>query len=256
MRVLVQFDPYNRLGNRMFQYAFGYLLSQKYNCPLLCNDDLPNFGITTEKFTHIDSNVFVSRSVGNHYFDFNKLDNFDGDVVLDGHLQRIEYYKDHKELLRNIFGIKKLEMKNSNKLILHIREADYKTLGWFLGYDYYKKFIESTGFSDIIIVTDNPNGETIQKLLSEGCTLSTEGIESPFLHHGDRRAIDDFLTLLYSENIAISQSSFAWWGAFLGYHNKVFFPYKSSGKCCWSLTPEKDKVSLYINESTSIKFVL
>tara|TARA_A100001515_G_scaffold140251_1_gene135746 strand:+ start:7839 stop:8609 length:771 start_codon:yes stop_codon:yes gene_type:complete len=256
MRVIVKYDPYNRLGNRMFQYAFGYLLSKKYNCPLLCNDDLPNFGIKSERYTYIDPNVFVSRSVGNQYFDFTKLDNFDGDVVLDGHLQKIDYYKDHKEELRKVFGIKNLEMKNSEKLILHIRETDYKVLDIFLGYDFYKKFIESTGYTDIAIVTDNPKGETIQRLLSEGCTLNTDGVESPFLHHGDRRAIDDFLTLLYSENIAISQSSFAWWGAFLGYHNKVFFPFSTTSKQCWALKPEREDVDLYIDEPSSIKFVL
>ena len=45
MRVIVQYDPYNRLGNRMFQYAFGVLLAKKYNCKLYCNEGLPNFGI-------------------------------------------------------------------------------------------------------------------------------------------------------------------------------------------------------------------
>ena len=35
MRVIVEYDPYNRLGNRMFQYAFGVLLAKKYNCAII-----------------------------------------------------------------------------------------------------------------------------------------------------------------------------------------------------------------------------
>ena len=43
--VYIDYDPYNRLGNRMFQYAMGYILSKKYNCPLYTVEGLPNFGI-------------------------------------------------------------------------------------------------------------------------------------------------------------------------------------------------------------------
>ena len=44
MNVFVEFDPWGRMGNRMFQYAFGYLLAQKrvqhfmlLNYPILIN---------------------------------------------------------------------------------------------------------------------------------------------------------------------------------------------------------------------------
>ena len=34
MSVIVQYDPAARTGNRLFQFAFGYILSRKLNCNL------------------------------------------------------------------------------------------------------------------------------------------------------------------------------------------------------------------------------
>ena len=42
--VYVQFDPAGRMGNRMFQYAFGWLLAKQRNCKLF-HEGLPNFNI-------------------------------------------------------------------------------------------------------------------------------------------------------------------------------------------------------------------
>ena len=42
--VVVQYNPSGRMGNRMFQYAFGYILSKKGNKNII-HDELPNFGI-------------------------------------------------------------------------------------------------------------------------------------------------------------------------------------------------------------------
>ena len=64
--------------------------------------------------------------------------------------------------------------------------------------------------------------------------------------HSDSRAMDDFKTLMYSENIAISQSSFSWWAAFLGNHKKIIFPFKT-GLDWWSVDPGKDDIDLYFN---------
>ena len=53
MRIYVLFDRWGRMGNRMFQYAFGYLLAEKRNSSFY-SGPLPNFNIPdtlTEKDT-------------------------------------------------------------------------------------------------------------------------------------------------------------------------------------------------------------
>ena len=44
MKIIVKYDPYGRMGNRLFQYAFGLILSKLKNVELY-QPELPNFNI-------------------------------------------------------------------------------------------------------------------------------------------------------------------------------------------------------------------
>ena len=256
MNVIVQYDPYNRVGNRMFQYAFSLLLAKKYNCKLYCNEGLPNFSIPPVPFNNLQSSILTTRSIGNHYFNFNALNDFDGDIIMNSWAQKAHYYTDSRDFLRNVFGIKNLDPINNDSLVLHVRGTDYNKLDYFLGYEFYKRLIKDSQFTKIKIVTDDPNCDTVKKLISDGCTLETSG-ESTFNINGDRSAMNDMKTLLYSENIAISQSSFSWWPAFLGYHQNIIFPYSTTKKQIWPLDPKKDDIDLFFDfDNTSVKYIL
>ena len=257
MRVIVEYDPYNRLGNRMFQYAFGYIVAKKYNCKLFCNEGLPNFGIKPNPIKDIDPNAMRTRSFGEQYFDIDSLENFTGDFIVDFWAQKAAHYIEHREELRQVFGIRELDTINKNALVLHIRGTDYNQLGQFLGLDFYKDLIRNSKFTEVKIVTDDPKCETVTKLIEEGCKLETAGPGSEFNIHGDRSAMDDMKTLLYSENIAISQSSFAWWPAFLGTHKKIIFPYSLTiNKQMWPLDPKQDDIDLFFDfNNTSHKYI-
>jgi len=246
--VFVKFDPWGRMGNRMFQYALGSIISTHKGVPLY-SPGLPNFNIpNTESSTTRPENPICTRNYGHNKINYNELINTERDIVIDSFVQRVEYYKEHKEFLCNIFNIKKDITLNENKLVLHIRETDYVQLGLFYGYDYYRQLIYDTGFKDVIIVTDNSNCETVQKLIQDGCVLNTAGYVDKFEHTCDQRAMLDFNTLLYSENIAISQSSFSWWAAFLGKHKNIFFS-KSTINSMWKLNPGEDDVDLCFTNS-------
>lgn len=246
MSVIVQYDPAGRMGNRMFQYAFGYILSKLKGCNFY-HEALPNFGIdSTMHNVRGLNNTINTRQYGDHYADIEILVGHKGDIVIDSFLQQSRFYIDYRDELRSLFKIKDL-LINKDKLILHIRETDYVTINAFLGYDYYKKLISDSGYKDVVIVTDNSESDTVQKLIKENdCTLSTEGIVDTFSVHSDSRAIEDFKVLLYSENIAISQSSFSWWAAFLGNHKNITFPYKK-GLDWWPVDPGKDDIDLYFD---------
>lgn len=257
MNVIVQYDPYNRVGNRMFQYAFSLLLAKKYNCKLYCNEGLPNFSILPTPINNLQSSILTTRSIGNHYFNFNVLNDFDGDIIMNSWAQKAHYYTNSRDFLRNVFGIRDLDPINKDALVLHVRGTDYNELEYFLGYEFYRDLINSTSFKKIKIVTDDPKCETVDKLVREGCELLTSGSRAEFNVNGNRQAMDDFKTLLYSENIAISQSSFAWWPAFLGPHEKVIFPYSSTReKQIWPLSPEKDDIDLFFDfNNTCVKYI-
>ena len=156
-------------------------------------------------------------------------------------------------MMRALFNIKP-DIINEDKLVVHIRETDYVGINKFLGYSFYRKLINDSKFTDVVIVTDNSDCDTVKRLVSDGCKVNTEGTVRTFDYVSDQRAMNDFNVLLHSENIAISQSSFSWWAAFLGNHNKVFLPYKINGGM-WSLEPGPDDIDLYINRPNSIKYI-
>ena len=256
MRVIVQYDPAARLGNRMFQYAYGYILSKKYNCKLFCNEPLLNFDIDSNPITNFDSKNIKTRDYGEHSFDDNLLENFDGDIIVNSWLQRSEYYIEHRNDLRKLFGIKEIEPINNDSLVLHIRETDYKLIGAYLGYECYKKIIDKYNFNKVKIVTDNPESNCVKELVKEGCEILSDAVIKQFKIHGDKSVMNDFKTLLYSSNIGISQSSFSWWAAFLGYHNKIIFPYKTDLNW-WKINPNNDEIDLYFDlPGVTDKFIL
>ena len=253
MSVYVKFDPWGRMGNRMFQYAFGYLLAKNKNTNLY-TQELPNFNIVSN-YDLLPNSYIATSKYGHNNVNFDELNNTLNDIVIDSFVQNASYYTPYKQTLKTIFNIKPQSIINNNKLVLHIRETDYINLNCFLGYDFYKHLINETGFTDVIIVTDNSNCETVQKLLAEGCTLNTQGCVDKFSHISDQRSMHDFFTLTYSENIAISQSSYSWWTAFLGDHKNIFFPYKNNTGM-WKINPEKDDVDLFFNTGESKKIIL
>jgi len=250
--VYVQFDPWGRMGNRMFQYAFGYLLA-KQKKTTLHTDSLPNFAIPSTQ-TSIISPYIETKQYGNNYVNLEELLKSDKNIVVNSFVQKANFYKNYRDELRDAFNIKQQITINEDKLVLHIRETNYKDIGYFLGYEFYKKIIIEAGFNKAIIITDNSNCEAVQLLLKDGCVLNTEGYVSKFDPVSDDRSMYDFRTLLYSENIAISQSTFSWWAAFLGYHKNVYFSYTAQ-KGIWKVLPEKDDIDLFYNFPECIKFI-
>jgi len=251
MSVKIEFDAWGRMGNRMFQYALGYIVAKKKGCNLF-HQGIANFNI--ESNAGDVTNPIQTIHSGNQYVDFDELINTDRDILINSYVQQSRFFIPHRLDLIDVFKTDNTETINSNKLVVHIRETDYIQIGTFLGYNFYRDLINSSGFTDIIIVTDNSNSETVQRLLSDGCTLNTEGYVDKFSENCDDRGMNDFNTLRNSENIALSQSSFSWWAAFLGQHKTIIFPYTEQ-KSMWPLNPNRDDIDLYFNFGVSKKFI-
>ena len=253
MSVYVEYDPWGRMGNRMFQYAFGAILAKLKNTTLLA-PALPNFNIPSTSTERAVNNPIYTRMYGNNYVNLKELIETDRDVVVNSFVQKSKYYIEHKQFLKQLFNIQDQPFLNKNKLVIHIRETDYENIGCFLGYECYKQLINSTSFNDIIIVTDNSECDTVQRLVNEGCTIFSKGYVNEFCTHSNERSMTDFAVLLYSENIAISQSSFSWWAGFLGEHKQVIFPFLEKIKM-WNIRPQQDDVDLYYDLGYSLRYV-
>lgn len=253
MSVKVYYDPYNRVGNRLFQYSFARILANLKQEPFIC-DEIPDFNISAQSAIFNDTDKITTRSYGLNYIDLQALIDIKKDILIDSYVQNSSYYVDYRHQIIQWLGIPTTQAVNKDKLIVHVRETDYKDLNFFLGYDFYKKAIDKLGYTDNIIVTDNSKCETVQKLLSDGCKLSTEGYIDTFSATWQPRDRADFNTLLTSENILISQSSYSWWAAFLGNHKNIFFPYcESCG--IWKINPAQDDINLFFDYGYSEKII-
>lgn len=248
-KVIVEFDPWARMGNRMFQYALGYILAKNKNYEFY-HDGLPNFNIEPNPFRgdrdKLINPIYSRRRFGNHYIDIDKLKNHEGDIIIDSYAQKAAYYLDHREELIQHFNFKSENVIPDSDLLMHIRETDAADLNFFLGYEYYKKVIENTEYKNYHIVTDNAYCDAVQQLVKDGCKLVTEGYVDKFELKCNSRAMVDFSALCAAENILLSQSSFSWWAAFLNNHTNVIFPYKTSINF-WPINPEKDDIDLFFN---------
>jgi len=245
MSVYVKYDEWGRMGNRMFQLAFGYLLAKQKGVKLY-HTGLPNFNITPSVLGVNLVNAIYTRSYGDNFVDINELLTTDRDIVVDSFVQKAHYYLPYRKELKNFFNIRPFTI-NKDKLVMHIRETDYNLIQKFLGYRVYKQVLDSAGYLNAIIVTDNSECDTVKRLVSEGCVLNSTGVVDKFNTTSDARAMNDFDTLLQSANIALSQSSFSWWAAFLGEHDRIIFP-GVIGMGQWPLNPGKDDVDLFIDE--------
>jgi hypothetical protein len=94
----------------------------------------------------------------------------------------------------------------------------------------------------------------VQRLIQDGHKLNTESCVDKFQHVCDDKGMIDFNTLLNSENIIISQSSFSWWAAFLGEHKRVIFPFCRT-KGMWNVYPKQDDVDLYYENGVNRKII-
>lgn len=255
--IFIDYDPWSRMGNRMFQFALGYILTW-LKCGYYVHDGLPNFSIPPFKSDIFDSlreQSIHTRHYGDHYVDFNFLVDTERPITINSYVQKASYYVTYKDILCNAFNIKPVDAINQNKLVLHVRETDYTQVNAFLGYSVYKQIIDEAGFSDVIIVTDNSECDTVKRLIADGCTLNTQGTVNTFSVLSDDRSMYDFYTLLNSENIAISQSSYSWWAAFLGSHKNVFFPFVQANGM-WKINPGEDDIDLFFESPANKKIII
>lgn len=242
VKILVQ----GQLGNQMFQYAAGLSLASKYNVPFKMISS-SGFRFALDKYFSLPS---YQSKVYSSYFQQLKqkltkrtgITIFNNNVVIDnyksvhsnksllkskglfeGFFQSVEYFQEYEQLVRSEFKLKQvlLERFSQNKIFqqikggewatVHIRLGDYEKYKIFgkhkvsLPIDYYtyaiNKYIEKK--STILILSNDIN--QCKKIFSDNYNYV----------YSDSTMTDDFQFLQHSKLMILSNSSFAWWAAYL-----------------------------------------
>lgn len=141
-----------------------------------------------------------------------------------GFFQSPEYFKGVEDRIRKAFRVKKKyysgfqrfleehQLKEGNYLAIHLRRTDYKGFNvpglegddFTLPESYYHKAIQLAQWhGKVVFVSDEP--DAINQLFP--------GIDNKIISRGD--AISDFLILRHAGACILSNSTFAWWAAWL-----------------------------------------
>ena len=220
------------LGNFLFQIACAFSYSKKYKKELLINKK-NSFVVHGEVDFYLD-NIFSKIKFSSELIKFDsyytetsphcymEIPYLIGNVFLSSYFQSEKYFKHYKEDIKNMFELSddivlKVKKQNNfinleNTCIIHVRRGDYLSIGHFLGLDYYKISIEEmkkSGIKTFCLVSDDINW----------CKESFIGSE--FIFSKNKSDIEDLCFMTLFKNIIIANSSFSWWGAYLGVEKNV-----------------------------------
>lgn len=208
--------------NQMFQVAAGYALAKRSNTNLAIHYDNGWFSMSQKGMHHpsayrdtiyskIDSTDIIPKEVYNEEsFSYSEIPVPSTDLSLSGYFQSEKYFADYKDEIKELFCLDSAHdcshLLGDDTVGVHIRRGDYLRIPTVLGIldvDYYKRAIDQVDAETVVICTDDP--EWAETHFGGQCQISNFESE-----------IDDLNLLSQCKKVILSNSSFSWWGAYLG----------------------------------------
>lgn len=244
---------HGRLGNQMFQYAFATAAAMRLDTTFFylppdqekisidkyfklkrwgaLNNSLKAWVWKNKVLTHKYENKRYTNLVDSKAIKKELVNN----ALYSGFFQSLDFFVDYQELIKKCFSIKPIyqkafhlqysHLKNRKYAVVHVRRTDYKTHG--------NKLL---GSNDVCL-PDSYYFSCIEKIREQNDVelfFISDDIESvkdsfghiPNTHFVENNEIVDFLLLVNADIAILSNSTFAWWGAFLNEkkEKKVYAP--------------------------------
>lgn len=224
------------LGNQLFQIAAGYAYSKRYNTELFldCSEWSGSQGNhpTTYKNTLYSKLKFgnapdKSFEYSEKRFNYDGIPFTDGDLIIRGYFQSLKYFEECQEEVKNLFQLPIVNCDSKglkNIVAAHIRRGDYvrhHDIHYICDEKYfvdtYKKYFSSDDYCKIHIYTDSPS------MIHQ--EFGKYGSDFPYCVINTQNELQDLYMLGVYDNIICSNSSFSWWGSYLGCpKTKIFVP--------------------------------
>jgi hypothetical protein len=222
-----------QLGNQMFQYTFGKILSEKtgqrYQAmrKWLDKKGRPVKWNGLEMFCPTPSAGETRRGKPQeirtgHWVDYEILDPERPINVLCGYFQRFEMIRDYTDKIRKEWlKIQRPFVETDDDAVyIHVRRTDYvnrdpTVTGLSHTIEQFAACLDH--FPDakkMVIVTDDPNDPWLQEFHKLGLPWTISGLSWD----------DDFMLLASCKNMIMSQSTYSWWAGFLGRAEKIVCP--------------------------------
>lgn len=246
---LVEVELKGGFGNQLFQFAAGvsFALDNRsaiffHDLPPITNDPLNIFalkeigilpGIIYDIENEFGSLKFTKTEIVHKcrgsvykekYFSFKPIQTNKSHVVINGYFQSFKYFEKYKNQLRDYLR-DELEIQNNkvkSNFIIQIRLGDLLTnpsanaIHGVVSEEFIEKLLQISATKNLVpsVITDDIfNASKAYPVLSERKDIKVSS--------GD--AVSDFKTMIESSNLAISNSTFGWWAAWLSF-GKVYAP--------------------------------
>lgn len=239
------------LGNLLFQVSVGYIFSKNNNTEYKINYKLDKGRGQGNPLLYYKNNIFKNiqetditpvYTIDESNFDIEKqIDQ--KDILLDGFFQKAKYIEKYKNELNALFNFDSVKLKDKKTKIctIQIRTGDYlhphHSNFNVITQDYIKNSINYVlnKFTDIkfYLITDYYN-------LAK--TFLPENFNIEYYNLSD---IDDLKLMSQSDACIISNSTFGWWGSFLGKNKITIAP------DIWNKTDKLDEI--YTSDMIKIK---
>lgn len=224
----IDVDYFGRYGNQLFQYFYGVILSMKHNMRLAV---LPPVGfllwdINKAQIPGIYQNTNQIQ-IGDE--DKDVLDGYsikettERGIHLHGYFQDVAAFNPHRDTIKGMIKLPPAQ-KNTDDIVIHLRLADYwsRRVQSVLHPDYYLSALRREKWNKVYVVVDaHETNEVYLKHLRSAIPANKLEIISGAPEH-------DFHFIRSFDKIVCSNSTFAWWAAFLSDAKKIYTP---SGWC-------------------------
>lgn len=249
---MIKVNFIGRLGNNMIQYSLARYIAENKGYELSYNEigstsAREMFSLFKETNRHISGQKIIENtltigydSVDNNVqkYDIDSILNHNGGIEMKGFFQKYNLFFDHEDIIKSYFLYDTEGLKNSKHydVVIHIRLGDYVKLNHFIHPDRLYNLYKNLGFSSALIISDSPDHYLLNKFLQDNtCTVQCNSI------------LQDLHYMSTSKNIIISQSTFSWWGSYLGNEKNIYVPY-GDNEYPWPYEPKNDDIDLIPNK--------
>jgi len=234
------------LGNQLFKLACMLTYAKQYNKKILLNKPTESISCFKPRpvywktlFKNIETfyqeNISFTNIERISPHNYIKIPFIENNVFIKGYVQNVKYFNEEKDyVLNTLFPEEyKIEAKKiihnfpKDLIFAHFRRGDYKRLPEvfpILDKKYYNFGISNFNTNNVLILCEEEDKENI---INEQLFLDKNII---FLSND----IPDYIQLLIMSHIPnggiIANSTFSWWGAFVGNYNFPTAKYVSPSK--------------------------
>ena len=216
-----------RVGNNLFQFAHGLILSHLSGVPLCCKPlglfpGTQGFLPASGKAPKVARDAVRTPDSGYDAGRFAALAR-ECDVVVDGNQHEAACLEPHREMLRGVLRPHPgpFTASTEDEVVLHLRLGDYfHNPRWPLAVKLFSyppgaihRLLSRLDYSRCWIVTDSPEAAQAAHIVAHHRGVIVGGD----MHH-------HFRTLHGARRLIITPSTFGWWAAWLGDASEVHFP--------------------------------